>query len=89
MQKLSYPEQSFKIINFHFFQVWKWTCKNDFFVLCSNTSLCVGIDDGKFSIFLDESLYKGRTQKCRTFDNEPLTPTGDFEAASVEVWNFD
>ena len=70
-------------------QVWKWTCKNDLFVLCSSTSLCVGIDDGKFSIYLDENLFHGRSQECRTFDNEPLTPGGDFRAAVVEVWTFD
>ena len=27
-------------------------------------------------------------QTCQTFNNDPLTPTGDFQAAEVEVWTF-
>lgn len=71
------------------FRVWKWTCKNNFFILCSKAELCIGIEDGKFAIYLDESLYNGRTQACATFDNEPLTPSGDFQAAALEVWIFE
>ena len=82
-------QQMYTNVFFLLLQVWKWTCKNDLFVLCSSTSLCVGIDDGKFSIYLDENLFHGRSQECRTFDNEPLTPGGDFRAAVVEVWTFD
>jgi hypothetical protein len=70
-------------------QVWKWTCKNNFFVLCSDKALCVGIDDGKFAIYLDENLDRGRSQPCETFDNEPLSPTGDFRVAEIEVWIFE
>jgi len=60
-----------------------------FFVLCSHQELCVGLHDGTFAIYLDESLYRGRTQACHTFNNRPLTPTGDFNAASLEVWIFE
>jgi len=70
-------------------QVWKWTCKNNFFVLCSDKALCVGIDDGKFAIYLDENLNRGRSQSCETFDNEPLSPSGDFHVAEIEVWIFE
>lgn len=70
-------------------EVWRWTGKNSLFVFCSSKSVCVGLDNGKFAIFLDEGLDCGRSQTCRTFDNEPLTPSGDFRVASVEVWNFE
>lgn len=71
-------------------QVWKWSGgRNNFFVLCSNTAICVGIDDGKFAIFLNENLDRGRSQPCETFGNELLTSTGDFQAAVVEVWTFE
>ena len=70
-------------------QVWKWTGKNNFFILCSSRSLCIGIDDGKFAICLDETLDRGRSQPCETFDNEPLCPAGDFHVAEIEVWIFE
>jgi len=70
-------------------QAWKWTGKNNFFIFCSAKSVCIGIDNGKFAIFLDGSLDRGRSQTCKTFDNDPLSPNGDFRVASVEVWNFE
>ena len=69
--------------------VWKWTGKNNFFILCTVRSVGVGIDNGKFALFLDESLNRGRSQACQTFDNDPLTPNGDFLVACIEVWNFE
>ena len=73
-----------------FLRVWKWSGgRNSLFVLCSNSAVCVGIDDGKFAIYLDADLNRGRSQSCETFGNELLTPTGDFQAAVVEVWTFD
>jgi hypothetical protein len=28
-------------------------------------SVCIGLDNGKFAIFLDESLDRGRSQACK------------------------
>jgi hypothetical protein len=76
-------------LNNNYLKVWKWTRKNNFFILCSKRSLSVGLENGKFALFLDESLDRGRTQPCQTFDNDLLTPTGDFNVANIEVWIFD
>ena len=70
-------------------QVWKWTGRNNLFIFCTAETLCIGIDDGKFAISLDDCLDRGRTQACATFDNELLTPSGDFHVASIEVWIFE
>lgn len=73
-------------------KIYKWSGEgskqNNLFILCTSESLCIGVDDGKFSIFLDATLCQGRSQECSTFNNDPLTPDGDFVAATVEIWTF-
>lgn len=71
-------------------KIFKWGEHPDknLFILCSPHSLGVGVDDGKFAIYLDSALNQGRSQTCQTFGNEPLTPEGDFIASQVELWTF-
>jgi len=71
-------------------KIYKWGQNPDknLFILCSPDSLGVGVDDGKFAIYLDSALNQGRSQGCQTFGNEPLTPKGDFIASQVELWTF-
>lgn len=72
-------------------KVYKWSAtdeKSYLFILCSPEALSVGIDDGQFAIYLDSALNQGRSQACKTFESEPLTPSGDFTASQVELWIF-
>jgi hypothetical protein len=60
--------------------VWKWTQEdNSIFVFCSNVSIHIGLDNGKVGLCINENLDRGRSEPCRTFRNEPLTPTVDFQ----------
>lgn len=39
-------------------------------------------------IMLDHELRYGKTESCRTFDNPPLVPSGDFEVKVIEVYSL-
>ena len=53
-------------------------------------SLLVGAGEGQFGLWLDSSLYQGRSQACSTYRNTPLVPGGgDFVIKTVECWAFD
>ena len=69
--------------------MYKWTSQNSLSTISgSQDSFAVGIDDGKFAIYLDSSLNQGRSQECQTFANEPLTPEEDFIVKTMEIWTF-
>lgn len=53
--------------------------RNSFIKLCSRNGWGLSIED---------DLTHGRSQRCDTFDNEPLTcgNGGEFECVRVEVW---
>ena len=73
-------------------KIYKWSpaekCNKNYFLHCSSESISVGVDDGKFAIYLDSALNQGRSQNVSVFQNEPLTPKEDFVALQVEVWTF-
>lgn len=68
--------------------VYSWTGENMLFIQGTTESLIVGAGDGHFGIFLDSNLYKGRSQTCSTYQNEPLCPNGDFIVKTLEFWAF-
>lgn len=37
---------------------------------------------------LDHELRYGKTENCRTFNNPPLVPSGDFEVKVIEVYSL-
>ena len=39
-------------------------------------------------IYLDGTLTFGKTEKCLTFDNEPLCQDGDFKVSVIEVFGL-
>ena len=39
-------------------------------------------------IFLDPSLTHGKTERCATFDNQPLCQSEDFTIAAIEVYGL-
>lgn len=49
--------------------------------------------DGRYGLYLDESLFDGSSAWCVTFDNDPLCSPGPdkagavaFECVGLEVW---
>ena len=76
----------------------KWTGKNQYFVLSEADYLSVGGGDGKFGLWIDSKFEKGFSATCPAFDNEPLTRSGwersmggkgeesKFEVVRFECW---
>ena len=87
-EKHSSTQNNSNSCNLKNLKVYKWTSQNSLFVTGSQDSFAVGIDDGKFAIYLDSSLNQGRSQECQTFANEPLTPEEDFIVKTMEIWTF-
>ncbi|XP_043233642.1 GTPase-activating protein skywalker-like [Amphibalanus amphitrite] len=58
------------------------------FQAADTTMLTVGGGGGGQAIWLDESLSRGRSDRCQTFANPPLAPHGSFEVACIEVFGF-
>lgn len=40
------------------------------------------------AIWMDENIRFGKTDRCSTFNNPPLCPSGDFEIRVLEVYGF-
>ena len=57
------------------------------FQAADTSELTVGGGGGQ-AIWLDESLSRGRTERCETFDNPPLAAEANFEVACIEVFGF-
>lgn len=49
--------------------------------------ICVGSGGGD-ALWLDENLTRGRSERCFTFDNDPLTQTIDFICINCELIGF-
>lgn len=70
------------------FKVYNWTGENLYFIKGNNESLSIGAGDGKFGLWLDGDLYLGRSESCKTYGNDPLTPKRDFVVKTLECWAF-
>ena len=44
--------------------------------------------NGKYGLWIDESLLYGKSQNCATFDNDPLSATEEFDCSHVELWRL-
>ncbi|KAF9435553.1 oxidation resistance protein 1 [Entomortierella beljakovae] len=51
---------------------WKWTGKNDYVILSEPGFLGLGGGNGKFGLWIHADLEMGHSDRCDTFDNEPL-----------------
>ena len=60
--------------------------ENDYYHNFTTSTIMVGYGKGT-GLFLDDSLYNGRTTKCNTFNNDPLTTEEHFTIKGVEVWS--
>jgi len=69
-------------------QMFNWSGENQLFVQGTGDSLIVGAGDGHFGLFIDSNLYQGRSQRCATYNNEPLANPGDFVIKAFECWTF-
>jgi len=49
--------------------------------------ICVGSGGGN-ALWLDENLTRGRSERCSTFDNDPLVEKSDFICGNVELIGF-
>ncbi|XP_057666580.1 oxidation resistance protein 1 isoform X10 [Diorhabda carinulata] len=70
------------------FKVFNWTGENLYFIKGNNESISIGAGDGKFGLWLDGDLYIGRSESCKTYGNDPLTPKVDFMVKTLECWAF-
>lgn len=69
------------------FKAFPYTGENDFTILCQQGFLSVGGGDGKYGLWLDDSLAKGVSAGCPTFMNEGLSDEGEkFGILGVEIW---
>jgi len=73
--------------------VFKWTGKKDYVALCEHEYLSFGGGDGRYGLYLDDTLLDGSSARCPTFENEPLCSPGTkkggnvtFECVGLEVW---
>ncbi|XP_064292233.1 GTPase-activating protein skywalker isoform X5 [Plodia interpunctella] len=57
------------------------------FMAADNTMITIGGGDGQ-AIWMDENIRFGKTDRCSTFNNPPLCPSGDFEIRVLEVYGF-
>lgn len=57
------------------------------FMCGTNKYVCIGSGGGN-ALWLDENLTRGRSERCSTFDNEPLVEKGDFICGNVELIGF-
>ncbi|XP_074656479.1 oxidation resistance protein 1-like [Tubulanus polymorphus] len=70
------------------FRVYPWTGENNFFIKGNRESLAMGAGSGSFGLWLDGDIYHGRSQKCETYDNDPLPGQEDFIVKAFEAWGF-
>ncbi|ULT86165.1 hypothetical protein L3Y34_006093 [Caenorhabditis briggsae] len=66
-----------------------WTGDNQYFVNAAKDSLSIGAGSGRYGLWFDADLNHGRSQKCETFDNEPLCGDNeDFVIQFIEAYGF-
>lgn len=69
------------------FKAFPYSGVNEYYVYCEPLWLSVGGGDGKYGLWLDDSLEKGVSARSLTFGNEPLSDQGDkFGVLGVELW---
>ncbi|KAJ3613549.1 hypothetical protein NHX12_019796 [Muraenolepis orangiensis] len=70
------------------FKCFRWTGENTFFIKGNLDSFAIGGGSGHFGLWLDETLYRGRSSPCYTFNNCCLSEVDDFHVIEMEVWTF-
>ena len=57
-------------------------------MICINPIYIFCIFSGGTAIYLDENLRFGQTERCTTFENDPLCSERDFTISAIEVFGF-
>jgi len=60
------------------------TMQNFYFCFCSRDGLGMGSDE-HFGVYVNKTLTKGDSRHCRTFANEQLSQTEQFNISDLEV----
>ncbi|XP_055711081.1 GTPase-activating protein skywalker isoform X2 [Phlebotomus papatasi] len=60
---------------------------SELFMAADAKMITIGGGEGQ-AIWMDENIRYGKTDKCQTFNNPPLCPSGDFEIRVLEVYGF-
>ncbi|XP_055919643.1 GTPase-activating protein skywalker isoform X3 [Eupeodes corollae] len=60
---------------------------SELFMAADAKMITIGGGEGQ-AIWMDENIRFGKTDSCKTFNNPPLCPTGDFEIRVLEVYGF-
>ncbi|KAK3305502.1 TLD-domain-containing protein [Chaetomium strumarium] len=69
------------------FKAFPYSGINEYYMLCEPHFLSLGAGDGKYGLWLDDSLERGVSSTSQTFGNEPLSDEGEkFGVLGVEVW---
>ncbi|KXJ90608.1 hypothetical protein Micbo1qcDRAFT_71509 [Microdochium bolleyi] len=69
------------------FQNFSYSGINDYCIQSETGFLSVGGGNGKYGLWLNDSLSKGRSGECETFLNRPLSDEGEkFDIMGVELW---
>ncbi|XP_077296921.1 GTPase-activating protein skywalker isoform X4 [Arctopsyche grandis] len=59
----------------------------ELFMAADSKMITIGGGGGQ-AIWMDENIRYGKTDRCQTFNNPPLCPSGDFEIRVLEVYGF-
>uniref|UniRef100_A0A1I8PVN1 TLDc domain-containing protein n=1 Tax=Stomoxys calcitrans TaxID=35570 RepID=A0A1I8PVN1_STOCA len=60
---------------------------SELFMAADSKMITIGGGEGQ-AIWMDENIRFGKTDSCKTFNNPPLCPSGDFEIRVLEVYGF-
>lgn len=70
------------------FNVFRWTRKNNLFMLGRGDCIAFGGGGSKFGLWLDAGLERGSSGTCDTYSNPPLASSEMFRIVRVEAWAF-
>lgn len=60
---------------------------SDLFMFADSRGIVIGGGNG-YGLFMDSSFLNCTTERCDTFDNEPLVKEGRFQCSHVELFGF-
>jgi len=69
-------------------QIYNWKGENNYFFKGNLASMVIGSDENGFGLWMDETLYKGRSQSVKTFNSPSLSSVNDFLINNLELWTF-
>ncbi|KAK4992971.1 oxidation resistance protein 1 [Elasticomyces elasticus] len=71
------------------FKAFPYSGENDYTIFCQHAFLSLGGGDGRYGLWLDDTLASGVSDACPTFKNEPLSQQGTkFDVLGVEIWHI-